>query len=145
MLFTLDSWFEAGPEGKAQRLSVLKYCGLEYAAQQRTDATCQEFIRLAFPAQGDPESPHSNPDADPAELTAMLEESEQYRVICRTGTGHRALLIYNDERVYVPAGSRRALIQAAHSATHQGMGPTGQLLRREFYWPTLEDDVHQFT
>ena len=128
-----------------QRLRVLRYCGLEYATQQRADATCQEFIRLAFPGRGDHDAPNSNPGADPAELDALLDESERYRVICLPGAGHHALLIYDNEQVYVPARGRRALIQAAHSATHQGMGPTAQLLRREFYWPTLEEDADHLT
>ena len=84
-------------------------------------------------------------DTDPVELAAMVNDKDQYHIIHSAWTGSFSLLIHGDDRVYVPASGRRALIQAAHTAMHEGMGPTNHLLKGEFYWPTLEEDIRQFT
>ena len=145
MLFIPPQWFIAGPESEQCLRNVLKYCGHEFAAQQWADYTCNTFVSLMFPKQGDvlpSEHPHQ---ADPVELAAMIGCRSHYRIIRTPWTGSWALMTYGNHRVFVPASCRRPLIQAAHAAMHEGMGTTGYLLKKAFYWPTLTEDARQFT
>ena len=132
MMFVPSTWFPAGPDAEQHWLNVLRYCGQEYAAQQQADYTCQAFISLMFPMQGDVQPADRQRNANSAELLAMINDMEQYRIIQSAWTGSFALLVHGDNHVYVPASCRRPLIQAAHAAMHEGMGSTRHLLESGF-------------
>ena len=107
MLFIPHQWFGKGPEAEQCLLNVFRYCGHEFAAQQRADHTCKTFISLMFPTQGDVlPSKHSH-QADPVELAAMISYQGHYRIVQTPWTGSWALLTYSgNRRVYVPASCR---------------------------------------
>ena len=145
MLFIPHQWFRKGPEAEQCLLNVFRYCGHEFAAQQRADYTWNTFISLMFPTQGDVLPSEHLHQADPVELAAMIGCKGHYRIVRTPWTGSWALLTYGNRQVYVPASCRQSLLQAAHAAMHDGMGSTGYLLKKAFYWPTLAEDARQFT
>ena len=98
-----------------------------------------------FPTQGDVLPSKHLHQADPVELAAMIGCKGHYRIVRTPWTGSWALLTYGNRQVYVPASCRQSLLQAAHAAMHDGMGSTGYLLKKAFYWPTLAEDARQFT
>merc|ERR1711917_209299 len=52
--------------------------------------------------------------------------------------------VYEDDRIYVPCRGRYALIQAAHTAAHQGLGSTRGLLEKSFFWPCMARDARRY-
>ena len=52
--------------------------------------------------------------------------------------------MYGNNRIVIPPRGRYALMQAAHAATHQGLGSPLELLKRSFYWPYMHRDVNQY-
>merc|ERR1711917_120387 len=126
--------------------NVYQHYGHEFAAQQRTDPTCHAFINQAFPTQGRTLPGEPSPPADPDELAAMITRKAKYYIIRTARAGSWALLTYGSgRRVYVPVRCRQALLQSAHAAMMAGMGATCHLLKKAFYWPSLDEDARRYT
>ena len=125
---------------------MYRHYGHEFAAQQRADPTCLAFINQVFPTQGRTLPGEPSPPADPSELAAMVTRKAKYHIIRTAKVGSWALLTYGSgRRVYVPVGCRQMLLQSAHAASMAGMGATCHLLKKAFYWPSLDEDARQYT
>ena len=98
MLFIPHQWFCEGPEAEQCLLNVFRYCGHEFAAQQRADYTWNTFISLMFPTQGDVLPSEHLHQADPVELAAMIGCKGHYRIVRTPWTGSWALLTYGNRQ-----------------------------------------------
>ena len=51
-------------------------------------------------------------------------------------------------RLYVPSGTLKSAVMSklhdAHCSGHSGIKRTSDLVKRDFYWPSLESDVAEF-
>ena len=124
------------------------YLAYELAVQQGDDSICQWFIHdvlnptLAGRAvnwEGTGLGRRSQGETD-----TLLNERFKFRIYQSRRAQDYDLLVYEDDRIYVPRRGRHALIQAAHAAAHQGMGSTRSLLERSFYWPYMACDARRF-
>ena len=52
--------------------------------------------------------------------------------------------ITSSPRPYVPAAIREEILTSQHKLDHIGVTPTTQRIAREFYWPSLKNDVKGF-
>ena len=136
------------PNSPINYLDPNDYLGYELAVQQGDDSICQWFIydvlnptlagravdwkgtRLGRRSQG--------------ETSTLINERFKFRIYQSRRAQDYNLLVYEDDRIYVPRRSRYALIQATHAAAHQGMGSTGSVLERSFYWPYMAQDARRF-
>ena len=139
-------WLKKGAGADSCLLNVYRHRGYEIAAMQQADPTCVAFINHAFPshARALPTSPSLR--VDPGELAAMITRKGKYRIIRTANVKSWSLLTYGSGRqVYAPAECRLLLLAAAHAAAMAGMGAPCHLLKKAFYWPSLDEDARQYT
>ena len=86
-----------------------------------------------------------SPRVDPGELAAMITHKGKYRIIRTANVKSWSLLTYGSGRqVYAPAECRLLLLAAAHAAAMAGMGAPCHLLKKAFYWPSLDEDARKY-
>ena len=138
-------WLKKGAGADSCLLNVYRHRGYEIAAMQQADPTCVAFINHAFPshARALPTSPSLR--VDPGELAAMITRKGKYRIIRTANVKSWSLLTYGSGRqVYAPAECRLLLLAAAHAAAMAGMGAPCHLLKKAFYWPSLDEDARKY-
>jgi len=84
-----------------------------------------------------------------AKLTAADEEAKQYAVKAkhrRDGFKQVQGLLYNKNKLYVPAAKRKSIMQAAHAGPIAGHGGIKATLDRleSFWWHGITNDVKKF-
>ena len=143
--FVPHHWFGEGPGTGPCLLNVYRQCGYELAAQQQADPTCVAFINQVFPSQRRTLTGGPSLQADPGELAAMITRKGKYRIIRTANVKSWSLLTYGSGRqVYAPAECRLLLLAAAHAAAMAGMGAPCHLLKKAFYWPSLDEDARKY-
>ena len=78
------------------------------------------------------------------ELVTMMNERDRFWILQGGRDWDYELLVYDDHRVVVPRNGRYALLQAAHAASHQGLGRMRDLLEKSFYWPRMTLDAQRY-
>ena len=84
------------------------------------------------------------PDGGHPELVIMVNERDRFWVLQGGRDWDYELLVYGDHRIVVPRSGRHALLQAAHAASHQGLGRMRDLLEKSFYWPRMDLDAQRY-
>merc|ERR1712219_73547 len=138
-------WLKKGAGADSCLLNVYRHRGYEIAAMQQADPPCVAFINHAFPshARALPTGPSLR--VDPGELAAMITRKGKYRIIRTANVKSWSLLTYGSGRqVYAPAECRLMLLAAAHAAAMAGMGAPCHLLKKAFYWPSLDKDARKY-
>ena len=74
----------------------------------------------------------------------MMNERDRFWILQGGRDWDYELLVYDDHRVVVPRNGRYALLQAAHAASHQGLGRMRDLLEKSFYWPRMTLDAQRY-
>ena len=90
-------------------------------------------------------------------LKQVYAQDEESKAIFESPDRHPRFKVLNQRiywvdddrlRLYVPSGSlRAAVMEELHDARcsgHLGIKRTSDLVKRDFYWPTLESDVEEF-
>ena len=122
------------------------YFGYEMEAQQNNDGLCHWFIHhVVIPRTrgGGIPSSRLHPDGHP-ELVAMMNERTRFWILQGGRDWDYELLMYDNHCIVVPRSGRYALLQAAHTAAHQGLGRMQNLLEQSFYWPRMALDVRRY-
>ena len=124
------------------------YLGFELAMQQGDDSICQWFIHdVLNPTLAGQEVNWTDTRLGRqsyGETSTLISERFKFRIYKSRRAQDYDLLVYEDDRIYVPRRGQSALIQAAHAAANQGMGSTRSLLEKSFYWPHMVRDAHRF-
>merc|ERR1711923_105398 len=143
--FVPHHWFREGSGAGSCLLNVYRHRGHELAALQQAVPTCVAFINHVFPShkRALPTGPLLR--VDPGELAAMFTRKAKYHIIRTANVKSWSLLTYGRGRqVYAPAGCRPMLLAAAHAAAMAGMGAPCHLLKKAFYWPSLDEDARKY-
>ena len=146
--FLAHHYRENPPCPRGESLDQNEHLAYELAVQQGEDSVCQWFIHevLNPTLAGEPitwaGTGLSRRSQD--EMNAMLQVRREFRVLKSSRDQDYDLLVYGNNRIYVPRRGRYALIQAAHSAAHQGLGSMQGLLESSFFWPGMAQDIRRY-
>merc|ERR1712155_262533 len=136
------------PGSRIDYLDPNDYWAYEMAVQQGEDSICQWFIHeILHPTlAGSPVTWEGTGlgARSLAETDTMLKDRFKFRIYRSRRGQDYDLLVYENDRIYVPRRGRYALIQAAHAAAHQGFGSTRGLLEKSFYWPYMSHDARRY-
>ncbi|MEC7000636.1 MAG: hypothetical protein VXX04_02220, partial [Actinomycetota bacterium] len=136
------------PSSRVDCLDPNDYLAYELAIQQGEDSICQWFIHeiLNPTLAGNPVTWEGTGlgRRSRAETDTMLEAKLKFRIHKSRRGQDYDLLVYENDRIYVPRRGRYALIQAAHAAAHQGLGSTRGLLEKSFFWPCMARDARRY-
>ena len=115
-------------------------------ARQNNDSLCHWFTQqIVKPrAMGEDVQASRLPHGSHPELMTMVNERDRFWILQGGRDWDYKLLVYDDHRVVVPRNGRYALLQAAHAASHQGLGRMRDLLEKSFYWPRMTLDAQRY-
>ena len=144
--------YEPGKD-EADPLDALSRHPLPETGRDAVEIVIKHVVNVEHAVVVDQIKEETQKDSQPQKLSARIHTGdwEQHKkdpdIMPFYGRRHEFYavddLIFRMNRIIIPTSLQRRIIKAAHHLGHMGMTKTKQMLRENYWWPTMNSMVEQ--